>query len=330
MAAELGVTLTELRGSGHDGRIVECDVRRAAVTFAEEVRASPLARRLAEDAGIDLRHVTGTGPGARVTREDVEAAIRESSAAGAEPGLTEAAPLGSVEATKRVPLSAVRRVVRDRMLEASRGTASVTLMADADAIELVALRTRLVTVAQASAGKLSPPTYNDLFVRLVGCALEKHPELNASLDGDTLVLHGEVHMGLAVDTPRGLLVPVIRDASRKGIWAIAADSARLVEGARAGSLAPDELRGSTFTITNLGSLDIRAFTPILNLPECAVLGIGKIERRAVVNESGEVVARQTVTLSLTFDHRAVDGAPAARFLQTVRRYVEEPLLWLAG
>ena len=168
-------------------------------------------------------------------------------------------------------------------------------------------------------------------VKLVASALLEYPDLNSSLEGDTIVRHLDVHVGLAVDTARGLLVPVIRDAHLKGVWAIAKESARLVEQVRSGKAAPGDLHGGTFTITNLGSLDVDAFTPIINLPECAVLGIGKIALRPVVDPSGErLVPRQTVTLSLTFDHRVVDGAPAARFLQTIKRFAEEPLLWLAS
>jgi pyruvate dehydrogenase E2 component (dihydrolipoamide acetyltransferase) len=167
---------------------------------------------------------------------------------------------------------------------------------------------------------------------LVACALLEFPDLNTSFgEDDTLIRHLDVHVGLAVDTARGLLVPVIRDAQKKGLWAIAEESAQLVEKARSGGLGPDALRGSTFTITNLGALDVDAFTPIINLPECAVLGVGKIALRPVVDASGErLVPRQTVTLSLTFDHRMVDGAPAARFLRMIKRFVEEPLLWLAS
>jgi pyruvate dehydrogenase E2 component (dihydrolipoamide acetyltransferase) len=337
VAAELGMDWSALAGSGKTGRVLERDVRAATTRpRTAEIRVSPLARRLAEEAGVDLAQLASRTEGKRITREAVEAAIRERSAAAAEPvvavpaaeapELEVAAPIPA----HREPLSTVRRVIRDRMAEAARTSAAVTLMADADATELVALRTRLVSVAQTSA-KLRPPTYNDLLVRLVACALREHRDLNSSLDGDTLIRHGDVHVGLAVDTPRGLLVPVIRDAHRKGVWSIAEEAARIVEQALSGAIAADDLRGSTFTITNLGGLDVNAFTPILNLPDCAILGVGKIAPRPVVDASGErIVARQTVTLSLTFDHRVVDGAPAARFLQTIKRFIEEPLLWLAS
>jgi pyruvate dehydrogenase E2 component (dihydrolipoamide acetyltransferase) len=173
--------------------------------------------------------------------------------------------------------------------------------------------------------KRQPPTYNDLMIVLVARALMEHPDLNSSLEGDAIVRHGDVHMGLAVDTPRGLLVPVIRDAQKKDVWQIAEESVALVDRARSGTIPADQLHGGTFTITNLGGLDIIAFTPILNLPECAILGVGRIALQPVVDASGErIVPRHMVTLSLTFDHRVVDGAPAARFLQRTKRLIEKP------
>lgn len=325
VAAELGLDWSAFKGSGRTGRIVERDVMRAAARMAPqaETRVTPLARRLAEQAGVDLEQLANRISGRRITHEDVEAAVWQQAASVARPTVPQTGRL------EREPLSTMRRVVRDRMVEATRTAAAVTLMSEADASELVALRARLASIAQDS-DRLRAPTYNDLFVRLVACALLDHPDLNSSLDGDTLILHPDVHIGLAVDIARGLLVPVVRDAHRKGIWEIAEESARLIDQASSGSIAPEDLRGGTFTITNLGGLEVDAFTPILNLPESAILGVGKIALRPVVDVSGErIVPRHTVTLSLTFDHRVVDGAPAARFLKRIRQYVEEPLLWLA-
>ncbi|MDA8219950.1 MAG: 2-oxo acid dehydrogenase subunit E2 [Dehalococcoidales bacterium] len=337
LAAELGVNWTELAGSGRTGRVIERDVRAACrhgERKIEDMRISPLARRLAEQAGIGLSDLKDRAVGRRITREDVEAVIRERTVGIPPTGMEEPAFDGSIpssrsSALRTEPLSAARRVTRDRMADAARATAAVTLVLDADATNLVELRNRLVPIARAR-NSLNPPRYTDLLIRVVACALVEHPHLNASLDGDHLVLHEDVHVGLAVDTPRGLVVPVIRRAQAKGIWAIAEESSRLIEQATSGTIAVEDLRGSTFTITNLGPFDIRAFTPILNLPECAILGVGRVALRPVVDDSGErIVPRHTVTLSLTFDHRVVDGAPAARFLQSIKQYIEEPLLWLA-
>ena len=223
----------------------------------------------------------------------------------------------------------MRRVIAERMLASARTTAPVTLTTEADATELVRLRQQL----KDDAGSGQPtPTYNDLLARLVAQALREHPALNARLEGDSLVYSEAVHIGLAVDTERGLLAPVLRDVQNKTVRQLARESAALVEQARAGRLGPDALRGSTFSISNLGMYEIDAFTPIINLPECAVLGVGRIvPKQIVVDAAAEKVAiRHMLFLSLTFDHRLVDGAPAARFLQRVKQFVAAPYLWLAG
>jgi pyruvate dehydrogenase E2 component (dihydrolipoamide acetyltransferase) len=174
------------------------------------------------------------------------------------------------------------------------------------------------------------PSYNDLLAKLVAVALVEHPDLNASLDGDRIVHHDSVHIGVAVDTERGLLVPVVRDVQEKSLWRIAAASAEMIQKVKSGKAARDELQGGTFTITNLGMYDVDAFTPIINLPECAILGVGRIVPKVVVTDEarGETGIRKMMALSLTFDHRIVDGAPAARFLKRVKQFVEQPYLWL--
>jgi pyruvate dehydrogenase E2 component (dihydrolipoamide acetyltransferase) len=171
-------------------------------------------------------------------------------------------------------------------------------------------------------------TYIDLLLYILGQVLGEHPQLNASLEGDTIKVWRGVHIGLAVETERGLLVPVLRDVDQKGLVQLAGETQALVERARAGQCAPEELHGGTFTLTNLGMYGIDSFSPIINLPDCAILGVGRIRRRpAVVGD--KVVVRRMVWLSLTFDHRLVDGAPAARLLQRVVQMIESPHLLLA-
>jgi pyruvate dehydrogenase E2 component (dihydrolipoamide acetyltransferase) len=225
-------------------------------------------------------------------------------------------------------MSGIRRITAARMAESAHTTAPVTLTTEADATELVRLRSQIS--ADLAGANLQAPSYNDLLARLVALALLEHPALNATLADDRIVQHVAVHIGIAVDTERGLLVPVVRDTHSKSVQQIAAESARLIERARAGAAAADELRGSTFTISNLGMYGIDAFTPIVNLPECAILGVGRIVARpVVVDEQAETVAvRKMMALSLTFDHRVVDGAPAARFLKRVKQFVEHPYVWL--
>ena len=319
VAGELGVDWAQLRGSGRTGRIVERDVRAAAEIGALEmvVDATPVARRFAAEAGIDLADLTASRPGGRIQREDVEAAI----AARLQPALTEEA------ATQIVPHSRIRQITAQRMSESARLTAPVTLTTEADATELVALRQQL-KASYARRG-LAIPSYNDIYIKLTAAALQDHPGLNSSWSEEGLILHNDINIGFAVETEKGLLAPVLRDVTAKSLREVAAETTRLIEGAHQERLGLESMQGGTFTITNLGMYGIDAFTPIINLPQAAILGIGRIVCKPAVHE-GEVVPRQMVALSLTFDHRVVDGAPAARFLNTVREYVSEPILWLTA
>jgi len=200
-------------------------------------------------------------------------------------------------------------------------TAPVTLTAETDATALVELRQKLAADGVAV-------SYNDLFLAILAKALGEHPRLNASLEGDTVKLWPQIDIAVAVDTERGLLAPVVRGVDRKRLGQLAAETAALAERARGGKCAPDELTGSTFTLTNLGMFGIDAFTPIINLPECAILGVGRIKTQPVW-AGDHVEPRQMVWLSLTFDHRLVDGGPAARFLQRVAQLAEKPHLLMA-
>jgi len=230
-----------------------------------------------------------------------------------------------------VALSPTRRITAQRMAESARAAAPVTLTTEADATDLIAIRARLKAELVSIPAEPGPlPSVTDLLVKLTGQALTRHPDLNASFAEDRIVRHPDVHIGIAVDSERGLLAPVIRNAARKSLHAIAEESVALIAGARAGTTALDDLRGGTFTISNLGMFEIDAFTPIINLPECAVLGVGRVVSRPVVRDeqTEEIAVRKMMALSLTFDHRVVDGAPAARFLQTLKGMIEQPYAWL--
>jgi pyruvate dehydrogenase E2 component (dihydrolipoamide acetyltransferase) len=226
---------------------------------------------------------------------------------------------------ERLPITQLRRVIAQRMAESAHTTAPVTLTTEADATELVALREQF-TAAREPRG-LSIPTYTDLLVKLVSVALQEHPQVNAVLEAEYIFLRSDIHIGVAVDTEAGLMVPVVRNVPALSLHQISEQLRSLSEKARARQLLPDELQGGTFTITNLGTYGIDAFTPIINLPQCAILGVGRIiARPAVVGD--EILPRKLMALSLTFDHRVIDGGPAARFLNTIREYVEQPHLWL--
>jgi pyruvate dehydrogenase E2 component (dihydrolipoamide acetyltransferase) len=307
LAVAQGVPLGELRATGPEGAIVERDVR-AYLAAQPEAAISPVARRVAEAAGVDWRQVAGSGPGGRVMRQDVQRAI-------------DTAEVTEGEVAETIPVQSIRAVIAERMLQSAVSTARVTLTAEADATALVTLRGEL---NEDGVGV----SYNDLLLYILGRALRDHPRLNASMVGDTIQVWQRIHVGLAVDTDRGLLVPVVRDVDRKGLAELAEETRALAQRAQAGQSSPEELRGGTFTLTNLGMYGIDAFTPLINMPESAILGVGRIKKQpAIVGD--QVVARHMVWLSLSFDHRLVDGAPAARFLQRVVQLVERPHLMMA-
>jgi len=255
--------------------------------------SSPRARRVAVNLGIDWKNATGTGRSGRIRERDI----------------LSMAPKTSVSST--------RRVIAERMLTSHRSTAPVTLMRTIDATNLVHRRNQF-----KSTGNIVP-AYTDLLVKLTAIALEKHLVLNSRWEGDYVVISKEIHIGIAVDTDAGLMVPVVRDVPFLSLTDLAIRSRDLINRARQRKLATSDMQGGTFTVTSLGSFGIDAFTPIINYPECAVLGLGRIRRCPVVIDD-QIVIRDQVTLSLTFDHRITDGAPAARFLQTLTDAVENP------
>lgn len=205
-------------------------------------------------------------------------------------------------------------------------TARVTLVTEVDASELVAVRTRLKARIGDEWG--FTPGYNDMLALMTAHALRKFPYMNARLAPDAIEYVARINLGMAVDTERGLLVPVIKDADRMSLREFGQSFRNLVEKARKGRISPDDLSGGTFTLTNLGMYDVDAFTPVINLPEAAILGVGRIAPK-VTPHNGEIAIRDMLTLSLVFDHRLVDGAPAARFLQYLRQLIEEPFLLVA-
>ena len=228
-------------------------------------------------------------------------------------------------------MSAVRRSIAEHMAASARTVAPVTLTCEVEATQLVVLRRQLKEDLSAENNPIIP-TYNDILAKIVAQALMEHPQINARIDGEEIVFFPSAHIGMAVDTPRGLLVPVLRDVQAKSLRQIAGEAAALIEKTRLGTIAYEDLQDGTFTITNLGMYEIEAFTPIINLPQCAILGVGQIIPKQVVvdAELEKVAIQQRMALSLTFDHRLVDGAQAARFLQRSKRLIEKPYLWLAG
>ncbi|MHB1007255.1 MAG: dihydrolipoamide acetyltransferase family protein [Chloroflexota bacterium] len=310
----------------------------AGAASAGSYKASPLARKLAEQNNIDLSTIVPED-GDKIQRKDVEKAIAEraapapkaapvaapAAAAATTPAAPVAAPMSAPLVGQAVPMSQIRRVIAQRMAESAQTTAAVTVMTEADATKLVEFREQAKASLQA-AGQ-SVPSYTDLIVKLTALALREHPDLNAVLAGDEIIRIADVHIAVAVDTDAGLLVPVVRDVLRKSVYEISNDTRTLADKARERKIGPDDLQGGTFTITNLGNYGVDGFTPIINLPQVAILGIGRIVGKPA-EWQGQIALRKLLTLSLTFDHRVVDGGPAARFLNRVRQYVEDPHLWL--
>jgi pyruvate dehydrogenase E2 component (dihydrolipoamide acetyltransferase) len=291
-----------------------------AAPGGQRVKASPLARRIAQEYGLDLLALSGSGPEGRIIEADVRAALEQRAVA--EAAASTAAPRPG---QRLVPVSPVRRLIAERLAASARTVARVTLTASVDATRLVDWRSRLKDQPRRE----PVPTYTDLILFLVARLLPEHPDLNARFEGEAIHWVEAVNIGIAVDTERGLLVPVVREADKKDLPALARETAGLIEKTRAGRASPEELSGGTFTLTNLGMYGIETFTPIINLPECAILGVGQIAPKPAVYQN-EIVARQMLALSLAFDHRLVDGAPAARFLQALKALIEEPLLLFSG
>lgn len=316
MAREWGVNVAGLTGSGPRGMIVVADVQGAAQAAPPAVpcRATPVARRVAEQLGVDLRAVTGSGPQGRITRADVEqaAAMPPAPPAPVPSGATPTSPLPAA------PLTGLRALIAERLTRGWNERPQVTLVCEVDATELVSLRRQLHAELNV---KLS---YNTFFIKAVALTLREQPHVNVQLTATGLRRLETLHVGLAVDTERGLLVPVLRDADRKPLVALDRELRALAERALAGRSLPEELSGGSITVTNLGAYDIDAFTPIINPPESAILGVGRIAPKPVVFQ-GQIVARERVTLSLSFDHRLLDGAPAARFLQRIKQRLERPV-----
>ena len=306
-AREAGVALDQIAGTGRGGRILAEDIESASsqpLPSPLPTVASPRARRVAAEQKIDWTQLKGTGAGGRIREQDVLAA--------------RPAP----DSGKRIPLTSRRKVIAQRMVASRQQTVPVTLTTKADAANLVNLREQFKTTSRES----PIPSYQDIITKLVAGALRRHPLLAGRWDEDAIVLpaENEVHIGMAVDTDDGLLVPVLRNAAQLSLIELAARSRQLVGQARAGKLTAADMQGSVFTITNLGAFGIDAFTPIINFPETAILGLGSIRREPVVLDDGSIVSRHQLTLSLTFDHRVLDGAPAARFLQDIATAIANP------
>jgi pyruvate dehydrogenase E2 component (dihydrolipoamide acetyltransferase) len=305
-----------------------------------KVRASPMARHMAAEHGLDLAELKGSGPRGRVIRADVEAAL-ESKPSGTgdrtddgdagEGGGTAANGTARAEGDKaqadgeeRVPLSQMRRTIARRMAESTRTVPHFFLNIAVDATELVKLRKQVLEQTAEAGIKI---TFNDMVLKAAALALRKVPDVNVSFAEDSLIRHKHIHIGVAVATDRGLIVPVVRDADQKSLGQIARETRDLAERASSGKLQPPDYSGGTFTISNLGMFGIEQFNAVINPPESAILAVGAITREPAEHE-GQIVVRERMKLTLSVDHRALDGAIGARYLQALQQLLEKPMLLL--
>jgi pyruvate dehydrogenase E2 component (dihydrolipoamide acetyltransferase) len=282
--------------------------------------SSPLAKRLADEKGLDLARVAGSGPGGRIIKRDIEAAL-SSGQSSAGPVASSIFHLPSSVAFEDVPLTQIRKTIARRLAESIGPIPTFYLTAEFDLQRASEMR-----AAMTALGDDYKVSFNDIILKATATALAQHPEVNAHWLGDRIRLHHRVHLGMAVATDDGLIVPVIFDADRKRMSEIAIESKQLAKKARERKLTPAEYTGSTFSVSNLGMMQIEQFTAIINPPECAILAIGAIEDKVVVAADGSVQTRKRLRVTMSCDHRAVDGAVGARFLQTLRRMIENPLM----
>jgi len=279
----------------------------------DKIRATPMARRIARERGVDLENVSATGVGGRIRMEDVE------SAAGSAPS-----PQGAPEEAegRLVKLSGMRKAIAERMMAGKRNTAQIYMTVSIDATRLLETRERLASLLEKSGGGIRP-TITDLLMKICASAVSRHPILNTRWTSEGIVWLDAIHMGMAMALEEGLIVPVIRDIGKKTLSEIAKARTSIVEKGKSGELTPDEMKGSTFTISSLGMFGIEEFAAIINPPESAILAVGAILDKPVVIAK-EIVVRPVMKITLSYDHRVIDGAKAAEFMKTLKEFLENP------
>lgn len=290
------------------------------------VKASPLARRMAEDQNINLKDVSGSGPGGRIVKKDIEAYLESPPAPEAEAVKPKAGPrpvftpVGPPPPDERVSLNRLRAAIGRRMTESKQNLPHFYVTGEYDVEKLMALRKQVNALLPDD----EKTSVNDYILKAVALCLREYPNLNASLDGDEIVRHGQVNIGVAVAVEGGLLTVVNKDTDRKSIRQISVEVKEMVARARSGKVRPDDIEGSTFSVSNLGMYGVEEFIAIINPPEAAILAVGSAQQKPVVKD-GEIVPGWRMKATISVDHRVSDGAEAAQFMQSLARYLEEPL-----
>jgi pyruvate dehydrogenase E2 component (dihydrolipoamide acetyltransferase) len=313
LAKELSVDLASVSGTGKEGRVTEDDVKKFHEEGPAAPKITPVAAEMARQVGLDLLTIVGTGEGGKITKEDVERTIALPAAA---PGAPTAPP-------KSIPFTGMRKAIADNMHASLQNSAQLTLMTEVDVTEMVNFRDLLR--GEHKKNESVRISYNDVIIYTVARVLKRFPYMNSTLVGEEILLHDRVDIGMAVALPDGLIVPKVRNADRKGILQIGREAREVARKAREGALSMDEVTDGTFTISNMSMLGVDGFTPIINPPEVAILGVGRVMEKPGVKK-GQIEIRSYMTLSLTIDHRVVDGAPGGEFLQSLSRHLEQPAL----
>ncbi|MGC8603600.1 MAG: 2-oxo acid dehydrogenase subunit E2 [Desulfomonilaceae bacterium] len=320
LARELGINLSLVVGSGPGGRIIESDVTNYKNASGDNARITPLALEIARQKGLDISGIKGTGDRGKITREDVENALKIPNVETSEDAFSEAKeePL-----FRSISYSGMRRSIGENMISSLHTSAQLTAFAEIDVTEMVAFLDLLrEEFRKDESVKIS---YNDIIVLAVSRALKRHPRMNSLLVGGEILEYDSVNMGIAVALEQGLIVPVLHEADKKGLLQIANEARELATRAREGKLTIEEVTGGTFTISNTSMYEVDGFTPILRPPETGILGVGRIKKKPA-EYRGEIALRNLMTISLTYDHRVVDGVPAHKFLETVGKYLQHPML----
>jgi len=325
LATAYGVNLSSVTGTGRDGKVMKADVQAVISGDASQpvgklsgdgkVYASPAARRISRETGVDLTQVAGSGPNGRIQGFDVEAFT---------PAQPVAVPVMQSLEPEVIPLIGMRRTIAERMTASYQSIPHINFTERVDMTNFIEARKALNTHAEKKGeGKISATA---LLVKLVASTLESHPWLNSSLTEDSILLHKEINVGMAVALETGLIVPVIRNANLKGVGQLAIEINDLAERAREGKLVSSEVKGGTFTISNLGPFGVEQFEAIINPPEAAILAVGNTHPEAIPMEDGQIVSRPMMHIALSADHRIVDGAVAARFIVELKERFENPIL----
>ena len=308
LAKELEVDLSLVPGTGPGGRITESDVSKYHEQGPPPPKITPLAKEMSRQAGLDVSSIAGTGEGGKITKQDVERAM--------EAGIEE-----EKKPVQSIAFSGMRRAIAENMHGSLQNTAQLTLFTEVDVTETVRC---LDSIREEHKNDETVRiSHNDVIILITSRVLTRFPAMNSTLVGEEILLHDAVNMGIAVALPEGLMVPVLHEAHKKGLLQIAKEARGLAQKAREGTLTVDEVTGGTFTLTNLSMFEVDGFTPILRPPETGILGVGRVKKKPAVYE-GEISIRPMMFLSLTFDHRVVDGAPAAEFLQALAGSLEDP------